>query len=131
MIDYDWVVEPWDYRSRYMAATARTEIAVTDATTQARVSGAIVKAWRVSTYDQQVWLLADEETDSSGQIVFDWSCGPGCVWNDLPLLVKVWANGYAPAVQWFSIFDAFEQRAILGWDTIRVDFALTRDLRGQ
>jgi hypothetical protein len=47
--------------------------------------------------------------------VFDWDCGFSCfAVGKTTLLVKAHAPNRAPGASWFTIFDAFEQKAVQG-----------------
>jgi len=67
------------------------------------------------------YLLAD----ASGRYQFDWDCGFSCfAVGKTTLLVKARAANRAPGATWFTIFDAFEQKAVQGQSMFTIDLAL-------
>lgn len=124
-INTDW--SQWPYYSAYvMPMTTATEVWVTDPISNTPVAGAQVTVWQVpqptSAAAKQV---AQGNTDSVGRFVFDWKCNPNCFNNYTGiLLVKATAQQRDPAATWFSIFDAFEQKAVFGQNAITIDLSM-------
>jgi hypothetical protein len=127
-INTDWSDWPKFGTSKYMAGTTATQVRVTDRETGAALPGAQVSVWRnagAPSSQQPMVLLVQGTADAAGRFAFDWECGFTC-FNSAKstLLVKASAPGRAPMASWFTIFDAFEQKAVKGQATFTIDVAL-------
>ncbi|WP_261803493.1 Ig-like domain-containing protein [Variovorax sp. PAMC26660] len=126
-INTDWSDWPKFGTSKYMAGTTATQVRITDRETGAALPGAQVSVWRnAGTSTQQpMVLLVQGNADAAGHFAFDWDCGFTC-FNSAKstLLVKASTPGRAPMASWFTIFDAFEQKAVKGQSTFTIDVAL-------
>jgi hypothetical protein len=132
-INTDWSDWPKFGTSKYMAGTTATQVRITDRETGAALAGAQVSVWRNAgaaqsqqQQQQQPMVLQVQGTaDAAGRFSFDWDCGFTC-FNSAKstLLVKASAPGRAPTASWFTIFDAFEQKAVKGQATFTIDVAL-------
>lgn len=124
-INTDWSDWPKLVTSKFMSATSATQVRVFDRGTRAALAGARVSVWRVPAAKQTAILLDQGATDSSGRFVFDWGCGFTCFdAAKAILLVKASAPGRAPVATWFTVFDAFEQKAVQGQSVFAIDLAL-------
>ncbi|RIX77723.1 hypothetical protein D3H34_18320 [Acidovorax cavernicola] len=125
MINTDWRQWPRWAGSTYMAATAQTRVAVTDRATGQALPGAAVSVWRDPGAQKPLELLASGTADAQGRFVFDWGCGFSCfAVGKTNLLVKAGATGRENGATWFTIFDAFEQKAVQGRAHFTIDLAL-------
>jgi hypothetical protein len=128
-INTDWSDWPKFGTSKFMAGTTATQVRVTDRETGAALAGAQVSVWRNSgaSSQQPLTLLVQGVADEAGRFAFDWECGFTC-FNSAKstLLVKASTPGRAPTASWFTIFDAFEQKAVKGQSTFTIDVALGR-----
>jgi len=126
-INTDWSDWPKFGTSKYMAGTTATQVRITDRDTGAALPGAQVSVWRHTgaSPQQPMSLLVQGTADAAGHFAFDWDCGFTC-FNSAKstLLVKASAPGRAPMASWFTIFDAFEQKAVKGQSTFTIDVAL-------
>ncbi|MGO1071304.1 Ig-like domain-containing protein [Lysobacter sp. CA199] len=124
-LNTDW--SQWPYASTYvMPMTTATEVWVTDPISNTPVAGAQVTVWQVpQPTAAAAKQVAQGNTDSVGRFVFDWKCNPSCFNNYSGiLLVKATAPQRDPAATWFSIFDAFEQKAAFGQNAITIDLPM-------
>lgn len=124
-INTDW--SQWPDSSAYlMPLTQASEVWVSDPLTDAPVAGAQVTVWQVPPPPANGFRqVARGGTDAAGRFVFDWKCSPSCFNADRGiLLVKASAPGRAPAASWFSIFDAFEQKAAFGQQAITIGLSM-------
>ncbi|PIF74808.1 hypothetical protein CLU95_1940 [Variovorax sp. 54] len=125
MINTDWRQWPRWAGSTYMAATTQTQVAVTDRATGQALPGAAVSVWRDPGAQKPLELLASGTADAQGRFVFDWGCGFSCFTvGKTNLLVKAGATGRENGATWFTIFDAFEQKAVQGRTHFTIDLAL-------
>ena len=126
-INTDWSDWPKYGTSKFMAGTTATQVRITDRGTGAALPGAQVSVWRNAgtSTDQPMVLLAQGVVDEAGRFSFDWACGFTC-FNSAKstLLVKASAPGRSPTASWFTIFDAFEQKAVKGQSTFTIDMSL-------
>ncbi|MDQ0081999.1 hypothetical protein J2W35_002338 [Variovorax boronicumulans] len=124
-IDTDWTDWPKLGSSKFMAATTGTQVRVTDRDTGAALPGAQVSVWRDPGAGMPLVMLVTGVADASGRFVFDWNCGFSCfAVGKTTLLVKARAANRAPGASWFTIFDAFEQKAVQGQPMFTIDLAL-------
>ncbi|MGJ7553120.1 Ig-like domain-containing protein [Variovorax sp. RB3P1] len=124
-IDTDWTDWPKLGSSKFMAATTATQVRVTDRDTGAALPGAQVSVWRNPGAGKPLVMLVTGVADASGRFVFDWDCGFSCfAVGKSTLLVKAHAQNRAPGASWFTIFDAFEQKAVQGQTMFTIDLAL-------
>ncbi|SDW80769.1 hypothetical protein SAMN05518669_102332 [Variovorax sp. YR634] len=124
-IDTDWTDWPKLGSSKFMAATTGTQVRVTDRDTGAALPGAQVSVWRDPGAGKPLVMLVTGVADASGRFVFDWNCGFSCfAVGKTTLLVKARAANRAPGASWFTIFDAFEQKAVQGQPMFTIDLAL-------
>jgi len=124
-INTDWRQWPRWAGASYMAATTQTRVAVTDRTTGQALPGAAVSVWRDPGAQKPLMLLASGTADAQGRFVFDWRCGFSCfAVGKTNLLVKAQAAGRESGATWFTIFDAFEQKAVQGRAHFTIDLAL-------
>lgn len=125
MINTDWRQWPRWASSKYMAGTARTQVAVTDRASGAALPGARVAVWRDPGSRRPLVPVAEGTSDAQGRFVFDWGCGHSCfAVGKTTLLVKAQAEGRVAGATWFTIFDAFEQKAVHGRAAITIDLPL-------
>ncbi len=125
MINTDWRRWPRWAGSSYMAGTARTQVAVTDRLSGTALPGAQVAVWRDPGGRRPLVPVANGMADAQGRFVFDWGCGHTCfAVGKTTLLVKAQAAGRMPGATWFTIFDAFEQKAVHGRADFTIDLAL-------
>jgi hypothetical protein len=124
-IDTDWTDWPKLGSSKFMAATTGTQVRVTDRDTGAALPGAQVSVWRDPGAGKPLVMLVTGVADASGRFVFDWNCGFSCfAVGKTTLLIKARAANRAPGASWFTIFDAFEQKAVQGQPMFTIDLAL-------
>jgi hypothetical protein len=124
-IDTDWSDWPKLGSSKFMAATTATQVRVTDRDSGAALPGAQVSVWRNPGAQKPLVLLVTGVADAAGRFQFDWDCGFSCfAVGKSTLLVKANAPGRAPGASWFTIFDAFEQKAVQGLPMFTIDLAL-------
>jgi len=124
-INTDWSDWPKLGSSKYMATTTATQVRVTDRETGAVLAGAQVSVWRDPGAQKPLEPLAQGVADASGLFAFDWRCGFNCLAvGKTNLLVKAQAPGRAPGATWFTIFDAFEQKAVQGQAAFTIDLPL-------
>ncbi|MGJ7501759.1 Ig-like domain-containing protein [Variovorax sp. ZT5P49] len=124
-IDTDWTDWPKLGSSKFMAATTGTQVRVTDRDTGAALPGAQVSVWRDPGAGKPLVMLVTGVADASGRFAFDWNCGFSCfAVGKTTLLVKARAANRAPGASWFTIFDAFEQKAVQGQPMFTIDLAL-------
>ncbi|MFH0128915.1 Ig-like domain-containing protein [Variovorax sp. VaC1] len=124
-INTDWSDWPRLGTSKYMAATTATQVRVTDAATGAALAGALVSVWRDPGARKPLELLVQGATDANGRFAFDWHCGFSCfAVGKTNLLVKAQSPERAPGATWFTIFDAFEQKAVQGQSAFTIDLPL-------
>ncbi|CAA2103674.1 Ig-like domain-containing protein [Variovorax paradoxus] len=124
-IDTDWTDWPKLGSSKFMAGTTATQVRVTDRDTGAALPGALVSVWRNPGAGKPLVMLVTGAADASGRFVFDWECGFSCfAVGKTTLLVKAHAANRAPGASWFTIFDAFEQKAVQGRAMFSIDLAL-------
>ena len=124
-IDTDWTDWPKLGSSKFMAATTATQVRVTDRDSGAALPGAQVTVWRNPGGQKPLVLLVTGVADASGRFQFEWECGFSCfAVGKSTLLVKANAPGRAPGASWFTIFDAFEQKAVQGQPMFTIDLAL-------
>jgi hypothetical protein len=108
-----------------MAGTTATQVRVTDRDSGAALPGAQVSVWRNPGAGKPLVMLVTGVADASGRFVFDWGCGFSCfAVGKTTLLVKAQAPHRAPGASWFTIFDAFEQKAVQGRAMFSIDLAL-------
>jgi hypothetical protein len=70
-------------------------------------------------------LLVQGAADAAGRFASTGSAAsPASTVAKSTLLVKASAPGRAPMASWFTIFDAFEQKAVKGQATFTIDLAL-------
>lgn len=125
MINTDWRHWPRLGTSDYMVATAATQVRITARETGTALPGARVSVWRDPGAQKPLVLLAQGTADESGRFVFDWGCGFSCfAVGKTNLLVKAEAPGRAPEASWFTIFDAFEQKAVRGQAGFSIELPL-------
>lgn len=126
-INTDWSDWPKFGTSKFMAGTTATQVRITDRDSGGALPGAQVSVWRNAgtSAQQPMVLLAQGTADEAGRFAFNWDCGFTC-FNSAKstLLVKASALGRAPTASWFTIFDAFEQKAVKGQSTFTIDVAL-------
>ncbi|NVM91181.1 hypothetical protein FHT32_004845 [Variovorax sp. SG517] len=124
-INTDWTDWPKLGSSKFMAGTTATQVRVTDRDTGAALPGAQVSVWRNPGAGKPLAMLVTGVADASGRFVFDWDCGFSCfATGKTTLLVKARAASRAPGATWFTIFDAFEQKAVHGQQMFTIDLAL-------
>jgi hypothetical protein len=124
-IDTDWTDWPKLGSSKFMAGTTATQVRVTDRDSGAALAGAQVSVWRNPGAGKPLVMLVTGVADASGRFVFDWDCGFSCfAVGKTTLLVKAHAPNRAPGASWFTIFDAFEQKAVQGLAMFTIDLAL-------
>ncbi|SCX41628.1 Ig-like domain-containing protein [Variovorax sp. EL159] len=124
-INTDWSDWPRLGTSKYMAATTATQVRVTDAATGTALAGALVSVWRDPGARKPLELLVQGATDANGRFAFDWHCGFSCfAVGKTNLLVKAQSPERAPGATWFTIFDAFEQKAVQGQSAFTIDLPL-------
>ncbi|WP_418121655.1 Ig-like domain-containing protein [Variovorax sp. 160MFSha2.1] len=124
-IDTDWTDWPKLGSSKFMAGTAATQVRVTDRDTGAALPGAQVSVWRNPGPGKPLVMLATGVADASGRYQFDWDCGFSCfAVGKTTLLVKARSANRAPGATWFTIFDAFEQKAVHGQTMFTIDLPL-------
>ena len=125
MIDTDWRQWPRWAQASYMPQTAGTRVAVMDRETGEPLARAQVAVWRDPGARKPLELLASGTTDRHGRFVFDWHCGFSCfAVGKTNLLVKAQAEGRTPGATWFTIFDAFEQKAVQGRSDFTIELPL-------
>src|SRR5690606_38892996 len=111
--------------SKFMAATTATQVRVTERESGAALASAPVSVWRDPGAGKPLEPIAQGTTNAEGRFVFDWRCGFSCfAVGKTTLLVKAQAPGRAPGATWFTIFDAFEQKAVQGLATFTIDLPL-------
>jgi hypothetical protein len=124
-INTDWSDWPKLGSSRYMAATTATQVRVADRETGAALAGAQVSVWRDPGAQKPLEPLSQGAADANGLFAFDWRCGFSCfAVGKTNLLVKAGVPGRAPGATWFTIFDAFEQKAVQGKAAFTIDLPL-------
>ncbi len=124
-INTDWSDWPKLGSSNYMATTTATQVRVTDRETGGALAGAQVSVWRDPGAQKPLEPLAEGVANASGLFAFDWHCGFSCfAVGKTNLLVKAQAPGRAPGATWFTIFDAFEQKAVQGQPAFTIDLSL-------
>lgn len=124
-INTDWTDWPKLGSSKFMAGTTATQVRVTDRDTGTALPGAQVSVWRNPGAGKPLVMLVTGMADASGRFVFDWDCGFSCfATGKTTLLVKARAANRAPGASWFTIFDAFEQKAVQGQQMFTIDLAL-------
>ncbi|MGJ7602877.1 Ig-like domain-containing protein [Variovorax sp. LT1R20] len=124
-INTDWSDWPKLGSSKYMATTNATQVRVTDRETGTALAGAQVSVWRDPGAQKPLEPLAQGAVDANGLFTFDWRCGFSCfAVGKTNLLVKAQAPGRAPDATWFTIFDAFEQKAVQGQSAFTIDLSL-------
>jgi len=124
-IDTDWSDWPKLGSSKFMAATTATQVRVTDRDSGAALPGAQVSVWRDPGGGKPLVMLVTGVADASGRFTFDWNCGFSCfAVGKTTLLAKARAANRAPGASWFTIFDAFEQKAVQGQSMFTIDLAL-------
>ncbi|MFM9921415.1 Ig-like domain-containing protein [Variovorax sp. H27-G14] len=124
-IDTDWTDWPKLGSSKFMAGTTATQVRVTDRDSGAALAGAQVTVWRNPGNGKPLVMLVTGVADAAGRFVFDWDCGFSCfAVGKTTLLVKAHAQSRAPGASWFTIFDAFEQKAVQGQGMFTIDLAL-------
>ncbi|RTQ31689.1 hypothetical protein EJP69_23875 [Variovorax gossypii] len=124
-INTDWTDWPKLGSSKFMAGTNATQVRVTDRDTGTALPGAQVSVWRNPGAGKPLVMLVTGVADASGRFVFDWDCGFSCfATGKTTLLVKARAANRAPGASWFTIFDAFEQKAVQGQQMFTIDLAL-------
>ncbi len=124
-IDTDWSDWPKLGSSKFMAATTATQVRVTDRDSGAALPGAQVSVWRDPGGGKPLVMLVTGVADASGRFTFDWNCGFSCfAVGKTTLLAKARAANRAPSASWFTIFDAFEQKAVQGQSMFTIDLAL-------
>lgn len=106
---------PWraDWKAT-LPDTARTEIHLTDGSSDRPLPDARVRVWKVIANGQSESLLFFEGvTDEAGTVRFRWD--PQANNYNMALLVKAYpVDGRPPAATWFSTFDAEEQKLVFG-----------------
>jgi hypothetical protein len=124
-INTDWSDWPKLGSSKYMAATTATQVRVTERESGAALAGAQVSVWRDPGARKPLELLVQGATDANGRFAFDWHCGFSCfAVGKTNLLVKAQSPDRAPGATWFTIFDAFEQKAVQGRAAFTIDLPL-------
>ncbi|RSZ34416.1 hypothetical protein EJO70_26665 [Variovorax sp. 553] len=124
-INTDWTDWPKLGSSKFMAGTTSTQVRVTDRETGTALPGAQVSVWRSPGAGKPLVMLVTGVADASGRFVFDWDCGFSCfAVGKTTLLVKARAANRAPGASWFTIFDAFEQKAVQGQPMFTIDVTL-------
>lgn len=124
-INTDWRDWPKLGSSKFMAATTATQVRVTERESGAALAGAPVSVWRDPGAGKPLEPIAQGTTNADGRFVFDWRCGFSCfAVGKTTLLVKAQAPGRAPGATWFTIFDAFEQKAVQGQAAFSIDLPL-------
>ncbi|PLC03395.1 hypothetical protein CY658_21505 [Variovorax sp. RO1] len=124
-INTDWRDWPKLGSSKFMAATTATQVRVTERESGAALAGAPVSVWRDPGAGKPLEPIAQGTTNAEGRFVFDWRCGFSCfAVGKTTLLVKAQASGRAPGATWFTIFDAFEQKAVQGQAAFTIDLPL-------
>jgi hypothetical protein len=89
------------------------------------VQGADIKIWSVHSCPPYVSeLIVDSTTDENGDLLFDWGVSYPFNNFDHLRLIKVYADGFLPAAQYVSVFDAQEARLLEGLDEMTVEFLL-------
>jgi hypothetical protein len=108
-------------------ATSATQVRVTDLETGATLPAARVAVWRNpgGVSRKPLVLLAQGVADGTGRFSFDWNCELSCAGSaSSMLLVKASATGRAAGATWFTIHDAFEQKAVQHRAALTIDLAL-------
>jgi hypothetical protein len=124
-VNTDWTDWPRLGTSKYMASTTATQVHVTARETGAALAGAQIVVWRDPGASKPLEPLAQGVADADGRFVFDWRCGFTCfAVGKTNLLVKAQAVGRAPGATWFTIFDAFEQKAAHGQAAFAIELPL-------
>lgn len=124
-VNTDWSDWPRLGTSKYMAATTSTQVRVTERESGAALAGAQVWVWRDPGAQKPLEPIAQGVADANGRFVFDWRCGFSCfALGKTNLLVKAQAPGRSPGATWFTIFDAFEQKAVQGRAAFAIDLPL-------
>ena len=127
-INTDWSDWPRLRTSNYMAATSATQVRVTDRDTGAPLPAAQVAVWRNPGVPRKpLVLLAQGAADGAGRFSFDWKCELSCFSSARStLLVKASAAQRATGATWFTVYDAFEQKAVQHRPAFTIDLALAR-----
>lgn len=70
-------------------------------------------------------LIFDGATSDAGFVQFAWNAAPSNA--DNLMVIKAWPTNAPPVVRWFSIYDAQEERMVLGHTNLDIylDIALT------
>ncbi|WP_432726386.1 Ig-like domain-containing protein [Variovorax sp. W6] len=124
-INTDWSDWPRLGTSKYMTGTTATQVRVTDRESGAALAGAQVSVWRDPGARKPLEQVAQGTTGADGRFVFDWRCGFSCfAVGKTNLLVKAQSPGREPGATWFTIFDAFEQKAVQGQSSFSIDLPL-------
>jgi hypothetical protein len=125
-INTDWSEWPRLGTSNYMTATAATQVRVTDRDNGAALPAAQVTVWRNPGVPRKpLVLLAQGVADAAGRFSFDWRCELSCFSSARStLLVKASATGRETGATWFTIYDAFEQKAVQRRSAFSIDLAL-------
>ena len=124
-LDTDWSNWPKLGSSKFMAGTTATQVRVSEREGGAALPGAQVWVWRDPGAGKPLEPIAQGVSDAGGRFVFDWRCGFTCfAVGKTNLLVKAQAPGRAPGASWFTIFDAFEQKAVRGQAMFSIDLPL-------
>jgi len=85
-----------------------------------------VKVWRVEVYNAGLsQLIFDGATSAAGFVQFAWNAAPNNA--DNLMVIKAWPANAPPTVRWFSLYDAQEERMVLGHTNLNIylDVALT------
>ena len=112
--------------TRYTPDLAATKVWVRTRGAPVLLPQTPVKVWRVEIYNACLsQLIFDGATSAAGFVQFAWNAEPNNA--DNLMVIKAWPTNAPPIVRWFSIYDAQEERMVLGHTNLNIylDVALT------